>query len=297
MRFCVTTAWMLASGISLAASSTAVPGPARRKQSLQRVFVALVGIVATLYVAIVVFVYFRQEFLIFHPTPLPANYEFSMPGVSEDKISVAGAELSALHLRLPNPRGVVFFLHGNAGNVKSWFTSVEFYQRINYDLYIIDYRGFGKSTGTIESEAQLHADVRAAWDRVTPHYAGMKKVIYGRSLGTGLGAKLAADVQPDLTVLVSPYFSLLAMAELRYPWLPAALSRYAMRSDEWLPKIRHDVFVMHGDLDTVIPLAQGERLSKARAATAFLVVNGAGHNDIQRFPAYRDALANRLIGL
>ena len=297
MRFCVTTAWTLASGISLAASSAELVGPARRKQTLRRVFVTLVGSVAALYLAIVLFVYFRQEALIFHPTPLPANYEFSMPGVTEDKIQVDGAELSALHLRLPNPRGVVFFLHGNAGNVKSWFTSVEFYQRINYDLYIIDYRGFGKSTGAIESEAQLHADVRAAWDRVTPQYAGKKKVIYGRSLGTGLGAKLAADVQPDLTVLVSPYVSLLAMAELRYPWLPAALSRYAMRSDEWLPKISRDVFVLHGDLDTVIPLAQGERLSKARAATEFLIVNGAGHNDIQRFPAYRDALANRLIGL
>jgi uncharacterized protein len=62
---------------------------------------------------------------------------------------------------------------------------------VNYDLFIIDYRGYGKSTGRIESEVQLHADVRAAWEAIAPRYRGKPIVIYGRSLGTGLAASLA----------------------------------------------------------------------------------------------------------
>jgi alpha-beta hydrolase superfamily lysophospholipase len=81
----------------------------------------------------------------------------------------------------------------------------DFYRAANYDLFMLDYRGYGKSSGRIESEAQLRADVLAAWRTVEAQYAGKRKVIYGRSLGTALAAGLAAEVQPDLTILVSPY--------------------------------------------------------------------------------------------
>jgi hypothetical protein len=264
---------------------------------LKRGTVSLGVAAIVLYVTIVALVWFRQEFLIFHPVPLAADFQFPLPGVVEEKVAVDGAELSALHLKLPDPKGVVFFLHGNSGNLQSWFTSVDFYRRTNYDLFILDYRGFGKSSGKIESEAQLHADVRRAWDQIAPQYAGKKKVIYGRSLGTGLAAKLSSDVQSDLTVLVSPYASLMAMGELRYPWLPSAINRYPMRSDQWLPKIPQPVVILHGDLDSTIPIQQGEFLKGLRDKTELLRVPGAGHNDIHKFPFYLDSLADRLIKL
>ena len=66
-----------------------------------------------------------------------------------------GATLHALHFMQEQPRGLVFFLHGNAGNLQTWTTGIDFYRRVNYDLFILDYRGYGKSTGHIESEQQL----------------------------------------------------------------------------------------------------------------------------------------------
>lgn len=263
----------------------------------RRVFVATGAFALFAYAAVTALVYFNQEHLIFHPVPLAQDFRFSLPGVTEEKIAVPGATLSALRLKLPNPKGVVFFLHGNSGNLNSWVTSIDFYQRVNYDLFILDYRGFGKSEGRIESEAQLHADVRAAWEHVAPYYAGKKAVIYGRSLGTGLAARLASEIQPDLTVLVSPYESLLAMGAEVYPWLPSFINRYGMRSDLWLPAIKTPVMILHGDIDGVIPLAQGQRLSSLRAGTEMLVIQGAGHNDIHRFAPYLEALAARLAGL
>ena len=249
------------------------------------------------YLAIIAYVYFRQEKLIFQPMPLSPDHQFTIPDVQELKIPVAGAELSALHLRLPNPKGIVYFLHGNGGNLQTWLTSVDFYRRVNYDLFIIDYRGYGKSSGQIESEAQLHTDVRTAWNMVATQYVGKKIVVYGRSLGTGLAVKLSSDIQPDLTILVSPYESLKAMGDAHYPWLPAMVNRYTMRTDEWLPAIKGAVMIEHGDVDTLIGLAHGERLTKIRAGTELVVVTGAGHNDIHKFPKYLETLSERLKNL
>ena len=259
--------------------------------------VSLLSIAALVYVGIVALVYFSQEKLIFMPLPLKADHQFNIPDAEEVKIPVTGAELSALHLRLPNPKGVVFFLHGNGGNLQTWLTGVDFYRRVNYDLFMIDYRGYGKSSGQIESEAQLHEDMRIAWNKIAPLYAGKKLVVYGRSLGTGLAAKLSSDVHPDLTVLVSPFESLKAMGDAHYPWLPGLVNRYPMRSDEWLPKIKGPIVIEHGDMDTLIALSHGERLKKLREGIELIVVNGAGHNDIHKFQKYLDTLSDRLKNL
>ena len=265
-----------------------------RQQWLRRAGIALLAGGALGYALLAGAVYVKQESLIFRPAPLPADHRFDIPGVEEIKVPVDGATLSAIHLRLPDPAGLVFFLHGNAGNLQTWSTNIDFYRRVNYDLFMLDYRGFGKSTGVIESEAQLHADVKAAWQQIAPRYAEKKIVVYGRSLGTGLAAKLAGDVQPTLTVLVSPFLSLKAMADEHYPWLPAFLNRYPMRSDEQLAAITAPVLIIHGDQDTLIPISHAERLRQTRAATEYQVIDGAAHNDIHTFPAYLHALAERL---
>ena len=261
---------------------------------MRRAAIALASGGALGYGVIAGFVYLKQESLIFLPAPLAADYRFAIPGVDEVKVPVAGGTLSALHFRLPNPTGVVFFLHGNAGNLQTWMTNVEFYRRVNYDLFMLDYRGYGKSTGKIESEQQLHDDVKTAWEQIAPQYVGKKIAVYGRSLGTGLAAKLAGDIQPDLTILVSPYSSLKAMGDYHYPWLPGFINRYPMRSDQWLTAITRPVVIVHGDRDTLIPISHGETLQRLRTATEMMVISGAGHNDIHNFPAYLDGLAERL---
>ena len=258
---------------------------------------SLLGLALLGYAAIVAYVYFGQEGIIFHPTPLSRDHKFTIPDVREVTVPVAGAKLSALHLQLPDPKGVVFFLHGNGGNLQTWLTSVDFYRRVNYDLFIIDYRGYGKSSGKIESEAQLHEDMRIAWNKISPLYVGKKLVVYGRSLGTGLATKLASEVQPDLTVLVSPYESLKAIGDAHYPWLPGFANRYPIRSDQWITKIKGPVIIEHGDLDTQIGLSHGEKLKQLRPGTELVVVNGAGHNDIHKFPKYLDTLSDRLKNL
>ena len=174
-------------------------------------------------------------------------------------------------------------------------TGLDFYQRINYDLFIFDYRGYGKSAGRIESEAQLHADVRAAWDAIAPRYRNVPIVLFGRSLGTGLATRLAADVDPALLVLVTPFTSLAAAGKRRYPYAPEFLVKYPLHNDTVIGSVRSPVLLVAGTQDRLTPLADSEALKAlARSPVELLVVEGAGHNDIQHFPAYIDGLADRL---
>ncbi len=255
----------------------------------------LLAVLGVAYAAVLAALWFGQERLLFFPQTLPATHRFAVDAdVHEAWIEVPGARLNALHLRLPQPDGVVFFLHGNGGSLDNWFVNAAFYRAANLDLFMLDYRGYGKSSGRIESQAQLEADVRAAWAAVAPRYAGQRRAIYGRSLGTGLAASLAAEVQPELTVLVSPFESMTALAGEIYPWVPSALLRYPLRTDLALARIRGPVWMAHGERDEVIPLQHAERLLARFPQAQLLRVPGAGHNDLQEFEAYRVGLRSAL---
>jgi len=268
-------------------------------KSLRKGFV-VAGVIAALaglaYAGLLATLYFNQESLIFPATTLPADYQFRFDQRFEEiKMAVPDGSLDALLFRQPSPRGLVFYLHGNGGNLTTWTTGLEFYQRINYDLFIFDYRGYGRSTSRIESEAQLHADVRAAWESIAPRYQGMPIVLFGRSLGTALATRLAIDVDPSLLVLVTPFTSLAASAKRYYPYAPEFLVKYPLPNDTVIGKVKSPVLLVAGTQDELTPLSDSEQLKAlVRSPVELLVVDGAGHNDIHRFPAYLDGLADRL---
>ncbi|MCW5659289.1 MAG: alpha/beta fold hydrolase [Burkholderiaceae bacterium] len=257
---------------------------------MQRLF-AFLAVAVLLYGLVLALLWWGQERLLFLPTPMAAEHHLVLePGVHERTVDVPGARLHALHLRLPSPRGVVFFLHGNAGNLEGWFSDLQVYRRANFDLFMLDYRGYGKSSGRIQSEAQLHADVRAAWDSIAPEYASKKRVLLGRSLGSGPAVALALQIQPELTVLVSPYSSMRALAAEVYPWVPVALLRYPLATDEAIVRLRTPVLLLHGERDDIIGPHHSEALKRLHPPARLHIVKGAGHNDLQAFDDYEAAL-------
>ncbi len=262
------------------------------------------------YAAMLLLLWFAQERLIFLPQKLPADHAFDFgPDVHEvwvdrpdrsdrpDPLDPKRTRLHALHLRLPAPDGLVFYLHGNAGNLQGWFANPEFWRRNNFDVFMLDYRGYGKSGGRVRSEAELLADVRAAWEQVAPAYAGKRRIVFGRSLGSALAAALAVQVQPELTVLVSPYESMAALAAEHYPWVPLALLRYPLRTDEAVARLSGPLLLVHGERDEVIGPHHSERLlakAKGTSHARLLRVPGAGHNDLQLFKEYLAGLQSAL---
>jgi uncharacterized protein len=253
-----------------------------------------------LYTAAIGWLWLRQERLLFEPRTLPPDWVLATdPDVHELWIDVPGARLSAAQLRLPDPRGVVFFLHGNSGNLTDCLIDMDAFRQVNFDVVMFDYRGYGKSTGCIASEEQLRADVRAVWAEFAKQYEGKRVVISGQSLGTGLAAGLAAELcaagrTPDLTLLVSPYSSGRALADELYPWVPRQVLRYPLHTVEDAMRLQGPLMLIHGDKDELIGIHHSEALRTAVPNAQLLRIEGGGHNDLHKFPIFRQALAGAL---
>jgi uncharacterized protein len=260
----------------------------------------LVAAVGAVYTAAIGYLYFRQERLLFEPTCLAHDEPLvEDPDVHERWVDVPGARLSTAQLRLPNPRGVVFFLHGNSGNLKDCLIDLDAFREVNFDVVMFDYRGYGKSTGCIASEEQLRADVRTVWAEFAGQYEGKRVVISGQSLGTALAAGLAAELceaghTPDLTFLVSPYSSGRALADELYPWVPHQVLRYPLHTAEHAARLSGPLMLIHGDKDKLIGIHHSHALRTAAPAAQFLCVEGAGHGDVHKFPSFRKAIAGAL---
>ena len=256
-----------------------------------------IAITASLYLLILTLLYYKQEALLFPAEKLHTDYTFDIPYSFEEVfIPVSGGEkIHALHIKQNNPEGIVFFLHGNAGSLRTWATDLDFYERVNYDLFILDYRGYGKSSGKITSQQQLVDDVRTAWNFISPQYANKKKVIYGRSLGSGLATILAENVDPDLLVLVSAYSSMVDVAKEQYPFVPSWLLRYPLRTDEIISDITTNVVFIHGSDDELISISHSKNLqSLIKNKSTLITIENAAHNDIHQFDDYLNGLESAL---
>ena len=270
----------------------------QRKTSLRILTVSL-SVLVTAYVFFAAAIYFEQDEMIFQGSTLPADHQFDFDLPFEERtVSVVGAELSGIRFKQEDPLGLIFFLHGNGGDIESWSSGADFYQRVNYDMFMFDYRGYGKSTGSVSSQAQLHDDVQKAWDSIAPLYVDKPIIIYGRSLGAALAAELATHVDAEKVILVSPFTSMESLAKAQYPLLPLSLVRYPLKTSEIIGDIHSPVILVHGDRDRLIPLAHSESLLKlTNAQSKLLVIAGAGHNDIHQFKSYLEGLTAELPGL
>jgi hypothetical protein len=248
----------------------------------------LLALIVVGYTLICALLYLVQEQLLFYPQRDPGGTRYSV-GVPVDELflPVDGAELHTLLFHAPQPRGVILYLHGNAGSLHSWSDLAPDLVARGYDLLMVDYRGYGQSTGRIAGEAQLHADMAAVYTWLSARYPEEQIVLYGRSLGSGLATRLAAERRPRLLILESPYYSLEAIARRQFAWVPPFLLKYPLRSYEWIGEVRCPVVIVHGTADTVVPFGDGERLAAAVVTPlSFVPIEGGDHNDLDRFQAY-----------
>jgi pimeloyl-ACP methyl ester carboxylesterase len=244
--------------------------------------------------------YFKQESLLFYPEKLPATYKFHFAGdYREYPITTAdGMQLSGLLFTVKAPKGLVFFLHGNGGSLAGWGAVAATYTQLGYDVFLLDYRGYGKSAGTISSQAQLLADVETAYNQLKTSYAEQSIVVAGYSVGTGPAAWLAAQHHPRLLLLHAPYYSLADMAAHTikvWPILPRWLLRYPMATNEFVQRVAAPVVLFHGDRDAIIPYNSSVRLKALLKPTdLFITIKDGGHNGLMEKPQYQQAIRQLL---
>ena len=257
---------------------------------LKRIF----GFAFGAYLIALLMLNFLQEKLIFLPTTLPQDYHYSFSTPFEE-ISLSapdGAKLNALWFKRQESRGLILYFHGNAGNLSRWGEIVQPLVWKGYEVLVMDYRTYGKSTGKL-SEQALYADAQLFYDLGKEHYPENEIILYGRSLGTGIATRLAAENAPDLLLLETPFYSLLDIGARRFPWLPVSwFIKYPFKSYESVKDVQCPVRIFHGTEDRVVPFDSGRKLfhSIPGRNKEFFTIEGGGHNNLAAFPSFQEAV-------
>ncbi len=265
--------------------------PALAPWMLAPVFILLV------YAGICLIFYFFQHYFFFRPEVLPHQFVYRYPFPFEEiNFDMEdGGEINALLFKVPNSRGVVLYFKGNSRSLKGWGKFAKDFVSKGYDFFLFDYRGFGKSKGR-RSETILYNDAQSIYKWVAQRYPEDKIVIYGRSLGSGIAARIASWNNPKMLILDAPYYSFLYQIRRYGFMLPLKyLLRYQMRTDRFLKKTTCPVFILHGDRDHLISYRQGKMLHELIPHTSRLfTIPGAHHNNLPEFPEYHETLYDLL---
>jgi uncharacterized protein len=249
----------------------------------------LVVLAVLFYLAIAVLFYYFQEFFIFHPSKTRYKYNYRFPTHFKELFfdTPDSGHIHALHFFADNPKGIVYYLHGNAGSLKEWGWLYKDYTDRGYDLLLIDYRGYGKSKGKL-SEKALHGDARFVYDYIKQSFSEEQIIIHGRSIGTGIAVKLASENHPKALVMESPYYNLKDVAQKAVPLVPVELLlRFKLKSNEFIKKVKCPIYIVHGTNDGVVPFKSGEKLYMAAPENAsFTPIEGGLHNNLSQFDEY-----------
>jgi pimeloyl-ACP methyl ester carboxylesterase len=257
---------------------------------------AIIYIIAG-YAALMLFVYLIQERFIFKPEKLKPDfvYKYDIP-FKELFIDVAaGVRINGLHFYAKNPLGLILYFHGNTRSIKGWAKYARDFYRYQYDVVLVDYRGFGKSTGR-KSEKEMLNDVQIVYDTLAVQYHENHIIVYGRSLGSGFAAKLASDNSPRYLILDSPYYNFTKAVQRFIPVLPMRyVLRYRLQTDKWIRKVNCHTYIIHGRKDWLIPISQSQKLQQLNPRKITLItIEGGGHNNLPSFPEYHNFLRDIL---
>ena len=252
----------------------------------------VLGIGALIFAGILLYMF--QERLIFLPTKLPESYAYSFEHSFEEfNLETPDlARLNALQFKVTDPKGVILYFHGNAGDLSRWGEVVSIFPALGYDVIVMDYRTYGKSTGKLSKQALLD-DANRFYEHTKTMYSEKDIILYGRSIGSGIASYLASKHAPRQVILESPFYSLEAIAKKRFPILPISkLLRYNLNSYEYLQELSAPISILHGDEDKVIPISSGRKLFESIPAPSksFYKIPGGGHNDLDTFSEFHEAL-------
>ena len=237
------------------------------------------------YAAVVAFVYFNQHRKLYLPD-VPARELAGTPadvGLRFDDVTLESDDGVTLHgwfVPGSGPR-VLLFLHGNAGNVSHRLQSIRVFNELGLSVLIVDYRGYGRSSGT-PSEAGTYADAESAWNHLvrTQGRPPGEIIVFGRSLGGAVAAWLAARTQPAALIVESSFTSVPDLGRELYPWLPVRwLSRFRYPTVEYVRDVQAPVLVVHSRDDEIAPFRHGERIFAAAAGPRMLLELEGTHND------------------
>ncbi|MEO7960194.1 MAG: alpha/beta fold hydrolase [Ginsengibacter sp.] len=249
------------------------------------------------YAVIIIVIYLVQEKFIFKPEKLDQDflYKYDAPFKELFFDVEPGVSINGLHFFVDKPDGIILYLHGNTRSIKGWAKYAKDFFRYNYDVVLVDFRGFGKSTGR-RGENVMYKDMQFVYDRLKSLFHENQIIVYGRSLGSGFAAKLASENSPRYLILDAPYYSFRKAVQRFMPILPMRyILRFQLLTNKWIRKVNCHTYILHGTKDWMIPISQSEQLQLLNPHKITLIrIHGGGHNDLPTFHEYHNFIRDIL---
>ena len=245
---------------------------------MKNLFIALSALIL-LYLVVGLFLYLRQRYFLYYPTPkiIAANYKNIFLENENEKINI-------IVLNEGHENAILYF----GGNAESMAQSADYIagQFPAFTVYLMDYRGYGLSTGEA-SEEGLYSDALHLYDSVKEKHARIS--VGGRSLGTAVATYVAANREVSKLALITPFDSIVNVAQERYPLYPVHLLLHDKYDSAGRAKeIKAATFIVIAQNDELIPRERTEALIDAfdPAQLETAVIENRGHGDISSDERY-----------
>ena len=243
----------------------------------------IIVVVVGLYIIFVIILWLFQSHLVYFPrreiTMTPDRVGLPYEDISFEASD--GVKLSGWFIPAENARGVILFCHGNAGNISHRLESIRIFHRLSLDVFIFDYRGYGRSEGK-PTERGTYLDAEAAWRYLAEDRQAdpARIIIFGRSLGGAVASWLAKAQTAGALIVESAFTSIPDIGADAYPFLPVKLlSRFKYSIVDYIREVRCPVLIVHSRDDELISFNHGRRLFEAaNEPKDFLEISGS-HND------------------
>ncbi len=252
-----------------------------------------------LYGLVGIAIYYLQDYFFFQRVPLTREYKYDF-GVPYNEVNLAFDKLSNINIvQFPSTgkpdRGIVLYFHGNRKNISWYARHAPVMTKNGYAVWMIDYPGYGKSTGKLEEEL-LYEYALQMYKLARKKYAPDSIVLYGRSMGSGIAAYLASKQPAKCLLLETPYYSFATVGAHFFPIYPMErMINIKLPAYEYLPEVKMPISIFHGTNDWIIPYSNSKRLQPLLKKTdEFITIEGAGHNNLSEYPLFRKKLDSLL---
>lgn len=245
----------------------------------------------------VILLYTLQTRLIFYPGSLAPDFKFRL-GDDDDENYYQTEDGESINALFFAGRGgdVILYFHGNAGDLSGWQFVAEDFTSHGINVMVIDYRGYGKSSGKI-SEKGFYLDGAGAYQYlVGKGFRPQNIIVYGRSIGSGVAVHVASNYPCKGLILEAPFSSLKKLANEKLPFFfPSLYLKFRFDNIAKINTVKCPVIFLHGTDDPLIPPSHSKSLfEKFSGKKEIILVEGASHNDLHTFSRYADFLKDVL---
>jgi uncharacterized protein len=270
-----------------------------KNTSRTKILLRWLKVLILLYCGIGLVLYYLQEIFLFHPEKLERNYNYNFSAAFEE-VFIPFNETDTLNLVKFFPtdtvrKGVVLYYHGNKQNIGRYAKFVTAFTKHGYEVWMEDYPGFGKSTGT-RSEKKLYEQAVQVYKMAAARYSKDSIIIYGKSLGTGIAAHVASQAACKRIILETPYYSIPDLFSRYAPIYPTQrMSTYKIPTNNFLEKLNYPITIFHGTDDWVIPYRCAAKLKTIlKPGDEFVTIENGTHHNLAGFKLYQQKLDSLL---